>query len=77
MARLPKTDLLIINDWGLAELRSDQKRDLLELIEDRHDLRSPQITSQLPLESWHDFIVDGTLAGAILDRLVHNARKSI
>ncbi len=66
---------MVIDDWGLVELTGEQKRDLLELIEDRHGLRSTLITSQLPLESWHDFIADGTLADAILDRLVHNAYK--
>ena len=59
----------------MAELTGEQKQDLLELMEDRHGLRSTLITSQLPLESWHDFIADGTLADAILDRLVHNAYK--
>lgn len=66
---------LAIDDWGIAELTGEQKQDLLELMEDRHGLRSTLITSQLPLESWHDFIADGTLADAILDRLVHNAYK--
>jgi DNA replication protein DnaC len=75
MEKLAKTDLLVIDDWGLAELTGEQKRDLLELIEDRHGLRSTLITSQLPLENWHEFIADGTLADAILDRLVHNAYK--
>lgn len=75
MDKLAKTDLLVIDDWGLAELTGEQKRDLLELIEDRHGLRSTLITSQLPLENWHEFIADGTLADAILDRLVHNAYK--
>lgn len=75
MDKLARTDLLIIDDWGLTELTSEQKRDMLELIEDRQGLRSTLITSQLPLENWHDFIADGTLADAILDRLVHNAYK--
>jgi DNA replication protein DnaC len=75
MEKLAKTDLLVIDVWGMAELTGEQKQDLLELIEDRHGLRSTLITSQLPLESWHDFIADGTLADAILDRLVHNAYK--
>jgi DNA replication protein DnaC len=75
MEKLAKTDLLVIDDWGIAELTGEQKQDLLELMEDRHGLRSTLITSQLPLENWHDFIADGTRADAILDRLVHNAYK--
>lgn len=75
MDKLARTALLVIDDWGLAELTGEQKRDLLEIIEDRQGLHSTIITSQLPLENWYDFIADGTLAEAILDRLVHNAYK--
>lgn len=75
MDKLARTALLVIDDWGLAELTGEQKRDLLEIIEDRQGLQATIITSQLPLENWHDFIADGTLADAILDRLVHNAYK--
>lgn len=77
MDKLARTALLVIDDWGLAELTGEQKRDLLEIIEDRQGLQSTIITSQLPLENWHDFIADGTLADAILDRIVHNAYKII
>ena len=72
---LGKTDVLILDDWGLAPLGTTQRRDLLEVIEERHARRSTLITSQLPVAQWHDFIADPTLADAILDRLVHNAYK--
>ena len=75
MDKLARTALLVIDDWGLAELTGEHKRDLLEIIEDRQGLQATIITSQLPLENWHYFIADGTLADAILDRLVHNAYK--
>jgi hypothetical protein len=74
-AALAKADLLIIDDWGLAPLDDGQRRDLLEIMDDRHINRSTLITSQLPVENWHEMIGDGTLADAILDRLVHNAHK--
>jgi DNA replication protein DnaC len=72
---LGKTDLLIIDDFGLKKLTRDQSDDLMEIIEDRHNLRSTLITSQLPLENWHEIIGDPTLADAILDRLVHTAHR--
>jgi DNA replication protein DnaC len=65
----------LLDDWGLAKLNAEQRRDLLELLEDRHGIRSTIVTSQLPVEQWHDSIGDPTLADAILDRLVHNAYK--
>ena len=75
MAGFAKTDLLILDDWGLAKLHAEQRRDLLELIDDRHGNRSTLITSQLPVDHWHEVIGDPTLADAILDRLVHNAYR--
>jgi DNA replication protein DnaC len=75
LATLAKTDVLIIDDWGLAKLTAENRRDLLEILEDRHGSRSTLATSQLPVEKWHDMIGDPTLADAILDRLVHNAYK--
>lgn len=75
MAAYAKTDLLVIDDWGLAILTDEQRKDMLELLEDRNDLRSTLITSQVPIEKWHTVIGDPTLADAILDRLVHNAHK--
>jgi DNA replication protein DnaC len=75
MNRLAKVDVLILDDWGLSKLIAEQRRDLLEILEDRHDTRSTIVTSQLPLDQWHNIIGDPTLADAILDRLVHNAYK--
>jgi len=75
MAELAKYDLLILDDWGLAPMVRQQRHDLLEMIEDRHGLRSTLVTSQLPVDSWHEYIGDSTLADAILDRLVHSAYR--
>ena len=73
--KLAKVEVLILDDWGLSTLIAEQRRDLLEILEDRHDCRSTIVTSQLPLDKWHHIIDDPTLADAILDRLVHNAYK--
>jgi DNA replication protein DnaC len=70
-----KIDLLVLDDFGLSKLTEHQCRDLLEVIEDRHGLKSTIVTSQLPVKNWHDVMIDPTLADAILDRLVHNAYK--
>jgi len=70
-----KTDLFVIDDWGLKKLIKEQSHDLLEIFEDRHRLRSTLITSQLSVEHWHEIIGNPTLADAILDRLVHNAYR--
>ena len=75
MAAFAKTDLIILDDWGLAKFTAEQRRDLLELLDDRHGQRSTIVTSQLPLEHWHEIIGDPTLADAILDRLIHNAYR--
>jgi DNA replication protein DnaC len=75
LTRLGKTDVLLLDDWGLAKLTAEQRRDVLEILEDRHGTRSTIVTSQLPLEQWHASIGDATLADAIMDRLVHNAYK--
>jgi DNA replication protein DnaC len=75
LTALAKTDVLILDDWGLAPFSEENRRDLLEIVEDRHDRRATIITSQLPVEHWHDALGDPTLADAILDRLVHNAYK--
>jgi DNA replication protein DnaC len=75
MALLAKTELLILDDWGLTALNDENRRDLLELLEDRHDRRATIVTSQLPVDHWHEAIGHPTLADAILDRLVHNAYK--
>jgi len=75
MAGFAKTDLIILDDWGLAKLSAEQRRDLLELLDDRHGTRSTLVTSQFPVDHWHEIIGDPTLADAILDRLVHNAYR--
>lgn len=72
---LAKTDLVILDDWGLYPFTNDARRDLLELVEDRTGKRSTLITSQLPLELWHDYLGHPTLADAILDRVVLDAYK--
>lgn len=78
-ARLLKTisrvQLLILDDWGLAPLTGEQRRDLLEIMDDRHGRASTIVTSQLPVEHWHEVIGDPTIADAVLDRLVHNAHR--
>lgn len=70
---LLRTDLVIIDDWGMTRLTDEERRDLFELLEDRYERRSTLVAAQLPLEHWHDIIGDPTLADAILDRLIHNA----
>lgn len=75
LAKLARTQVLIIDDLGLAALTETERQDLLEVIEDRHGVASTIITSQLPVEHWHEMIGDPTIADALLDRLVHNAHK--
>jgi DNA replication protein DnaC len=73
--RLERQDLIVLDDFGLAQLDTQNRLDLLEIIEDRHGKKSTIITSQLPINKWHDVIDDSTIADAILDRLVHNAYR--
>ena len=75
ITQLAKTDLLILDDWGLEKMSLSQRNDLLEIMEDRHGLKSTLITSQLPIIHWHKAIGDATLADAILDRLLHSSHK--
>jgi len=70
-----KTPILILDDWGLATMDDLSRRDLLEILDDRHSHSSTIVTSQLPVNLWHEAIGDATLADAILDRVVHNAHK--
>ena len=72
---LTKTQLLILDDWGPDRLNASQRRDLMEIVEDRYEAGSTLITSQLPIDAWHDVIGEPTFADAILDRLVHNAYR--
>jgi DNA replication protein DnaC len=73
--RLARTALLVIDDFGLAPLKEAERRDLLEVLEDRYDRAATLVTSQLPFEHWHEAVADPTLADAILDRLVHQAHR--
>lgn len=75
MNRLQKARLLVLDDFGLAPLSEAERRDLLEVLEDRVGRQATLVTSQLPLEHWHEAIGDATLADAILDRLVHHAHR--
>lgn len=75
LQRLERQDLLILDDFGLAQLDTQSRLDLLEIIEDRHGKKSTVITSQLPVNKWHEIIADSTIADAILDRLVHTAHR--
>jgi len=75
LRRLAKTDLLLLDDWGLYPMNEEARRDCLELLEDRCGKRSTLVTSQIPISHWHETIGDPTLADAILDRLIHNAYK--
>ncbi len=72
---LARVDLLVLDDWGPEPLNAEQRRDLLEIVEDRYDARSILITSQVPIDRWYEIIGDPTLADAILDRIVHNAYR--
>jgi DNA replication protein DnaC len=72
---LVKVDLLVLDDWGPDRLTANQRRDLMEIVEERYGRRSVLITSQLTLDKWHDVIGEPTFADAILDRIVHNAYR--
>jgi DNA replication protein DnaC len=75
MKRLARVKLLILDDWGLEPCGPDQRRDLLEIVEERYGRGATIITSQIPVDRWHDVIGEPTLADAILDRVVHNAHR--
>ena len=75
LAKLAKLNLLIIDDWGLTPLTPAERRDLLEILDDRYNRGSTLITSQFPINTWHELIGEPTIADAILDRLVHPAHK--
>jgi len=75
LRQIAKADLLIIDDFGLAPLADPTRRDLLEILDDRYDRKSTLITSQLPVEQWHTYLEDPTIADAILDRLIHNSYR--
>lgn len=73
LAQVAKVDLLILDDWGLVPPDEEQRRDLLEMLDDRYQKSATIITSQLPITCWHEHLNDATLADAILDRLLHNS----
>jgi DNA replication protein DnaC len=73
LSRLAKLDVLVLDDLLIAPLKDTERRDLLEVLEDRYDHRSTVVTSQVPTKTWHEMLADPTLADAICDRLVHNA----
>jgi len=75
LAAIAKVDLVVIDDFAIAPMGARERADLLELLDDRVGSRSTIFTSQLPVENWHDYLGDPTLADAILDRLVHSAHK--
>jgi DNA replication protein DnaC len=75
LSRLARIDLLVLDDWGLLPLQDIDRRELLEILEDRHGRRSTIVTSQLPVDKWHAYIGEPTVADSILDRLLHNAHR--
>ncbi len=75
LAALARTDVLLLDDWGVNPLTQPERSDLLEILDDRVATRSTIITSQLPVEHWHEYLADPTLADAILDRIVHQSHK--
>jgi DNA replication protein DnaC len=77
LERIQRMRLLIIDDWGINPFTDGERRDILEIMEDRYGVRSTIITSQFPTDTWHDIIGDPTLADAICDRIIHNAHKII
>ncbi|MEN8264933.1 MAG: IS21-like element helper ATPase IstB [Nitrospirota bacterium] len=75
LQKLSRTNLLIVDDWGLSPLSDTERIDFLEIMEDRYNVRSTIISSQIPVDKWHDLIGEPTIADAICDRLIHNAHK--
>src|SRR5271156_6231921 len=75
LAMLERTRLLIIDDWGPEPLTAEQRRDLLEIVDDRYEKGSLLVTSQLPVTRWHELVGDPTIGDAILDRVVHRAHR--
>lgn len=73
--KIGRVDVLILDDWGITTMNESQRKDLLEIIEDRYSTRSTIIASQIPIDKWHELIGDPIVADALLDRLIHNAHK--
>ena len=77
LGQLARVDVLVLDDWALSPLQDAERRDILEILEDRSGTRSTVVTSQLPPKRWHDYVADPTLADAICDRLLHNAHRIV
>ncbi len=77
LMKLARVDVLVIDDWGLSPALEQERRDLLEILEDRYSTRSTIMTSQIPPKQWHEHLADETLADAILDRILHNAHRLV
>jgi DNA replication protein DnaC len=77
LVKLARVDVLVIDDWGLSPAREQERRDLLEILEDRYSTRSTIMTSQIPPKQWHEHLADETLADAILDRILHNSHRLV
>jgi len=77
LARFARADVLVLDDWGLGALRDQDRRDLLELLEDRTGTRATIVTSQLPPAKWHEYLADPAVADAICDRLLHPAHRIV
>jgi DNA replication protein DnaC len=75
LSALAKVDLIVLDDWGLAPMGAEDVRDLLEIIDDRGSQRATLITSQLPVNHWHEYLGEPTVADAVLDRLLHSAHR--
>ena len=73
--RFVRIDVVIVDDWAMAPLADSERRDFLEICDDRYSIRSTVLTSQVPISHWHDQIGDPTVADSILDRLIHNAHR--
>jgi DNA replication protein DnaC len=77
LARIARVDVLVIDDFAISPVKDEERRDLLEILEDRHGTRSTIVSSQLPPSEWHDYLADPTLADAICDRIVHHAHRLV
>jgi len=77
LSRLSRTHVLVLDDWGLAPFTAPEAREILEVIEDRSQLNSTIVASQLPFEHWHSAIADPSVADAVLDRLVHTSHRIV
>jgi DNA replication protein DnaC len=75
LARLARVDVLVIDDFAITPVSDTERRDLLEVLEDRYAMRATVISSQLPPDQWHDYLADPTVADAICDRLLHGAHR--